>query len=317
MIFTAFCFSASLPADEIDEGIPPEIAEAKARYIERVNDETAPPQKRDLFGNQYLFYREGTCPNSEQIESQSKKVYNLLKSKQRPLISFNKTKLIPFDNGGTCSAMALDFLARYITVCSKKRSAEERRECVINFQPFYAKNNKTFVSRQAAYNTIEVKADTPQSEEEIKQQKIQSLANYHGMHLTPVMGTVTMRQLENGFDLKGVIDQLPEGTYVVRMLSPANNAKREYYGHTMTFVKNKDFSVYYDNSRGPLEVTEDLGETVREILIDWGIPEFRIYHATCGDRGCSNLKNDSCTMQRSLSLESEDAHDAFPLISWE
>lgn len=311
-MLTVMFFSFPLVAQE-DEEPPAEIAEAKARFIERMNDETAPRLKRDLFGNQYLFHRDGSCPNSDQNESESKKVYDIIKRRQRPLISFNKAKLVPFDNGGTCSAMSLDFLARYITVCSKKRTAEERKACVMKFQPFYENNNRTFVSRQAAYNTIEVKAEFNESAEEIKQQKIQSLANYHGMHLTPVMGTVTMRQLQNGYDLKGVIDQLPEGTYVVRMLSPANNAKKEYYGHTMTFVKNKDFSIYYDNSAGPLEVTEDLGETVREILLDWGIPEFRIYHATCGDRGCVNLKNDSCTVRRSLT--EEDA--TFPAISWE
>src|SRR5690606_36603516 len=117
-----------------------------------------------------------------------------------------------------------------------------RKACVLQFQPFYENNNKTFVSRQAAYNTIEVKPSSNQSADEIKQQKMQSLANYHGLYLTPVMGTVTMRQLESGFDLKTLIDQLPDGTYVVRMLSPASNAKMEYYVHTMTFVKDKDFS---------------------------------------------------------------------------
>lgn len=318
LLFTCLSFGLSAEEGIDDETIPADVALEKARFIERINDESAPPLKRDLFGNKYLFSRQGSCPNSYQDESLSKKVYKTIKSKQRPLISFNEEKLIPFDQGGTCSAMALDFLARYITVCSKKRDPEERRKCVEKFRPFYENNNTAFISRQAAYNTIEVKSTLFASTDEISEQKIQSLANYHGMHLTPVMGSVSIFELENGYDLKSLIDQLPDGNYVVRMLSPSSNKKREYYGHTMVFVKNKDLSIYYDNSAGPLEVTEDLAETVRSILLEWRIPVFRIYHAACKERGCMNLGNDTCQTSRALAEDAgEDSEESFPGISWE
>ena len=299
LMFFVFILSC-LQAEEM----PEEARLAKARYLERIKEE--PKIKRNLIGNKYIFENLGYCPNAKQVSTLSKKAFEYIDSRHTPHIKFNQSKLFPFDDGGVCTARALDFLARYHVECQHKIDPEARRICVKQFKPYLSLVTSAFISRQAAYNTIEIKNSRGIDKDALKEEKMQSLVNYHGFKITPVTGTLQTSLLEDrSLDLRDEIDQLPEGSYIVRMLYPANNVKGEYFGHTMIFIKSKDLSIYYDHVEGPLEVTQDLWETIREILIDWSIPEFRIYHAVGPSRGV-NIRQDTCPT-RSLESHQDEA----------
>lgn len=280
--------------------IPVEDAIEESRFVERQNQRPSVDRKR--FFHSYLFQREGECPLSRQSVSQSKAAFEVLLASRTGNVNFNKETLFPFDKRGTCSAMALDFAARYNNVCSKITNTDERRACVSKLGPYYTHNNTTFISRQAAYNTIEVENYTYEDaiamglSEKIKEQKMVSLGNYHGLRISPRTATIKTKDIEDGtVDLRKIVEELSDGTYVVRMLHPQSTPKHEYYGHTMVFVKNKHLQLYYDNAVGAMDVTGNLPDAVFEILVDWGIREFRIYRASCKSSGCVNLQNTTCS----------------------
>ncbi len=229
----------------------------------------------------YLFQREGSGFGIEQNPSQAKKVHGDLKKKKLSKINFDSALLNDSVYGHTCSAMALDFLSRYIKECSNFNKYADFKRYVENFKPFYRNSNETYTSRQAAYNTIQADRKVSLADPELmKFRKMQSLSNYHGLKLTSVTKSINNNEISIYPEkFMGIIDALANGYYVIRALSPTDNYKMEYYGHTMILIKGKVFSVYYDNSDGAVEITNDVSGYVKDKLIAWGIPEVKIYEA--------------------------------------
>lgn len=251
----------------------------------------------------FLFKREYSDNEGAQNVDESRKVFNVLVAKALSRIIFQRATIYPFDNRGTCSAMALDFLARYIQVRSQLIDEDEITAHVASFSPFYRTSNSTFMSRQAAYNTIAVSnisyddAMHELNNDKIKYRKMQSLANYHNIKLNPRTGSIPLREIESGrAEFKQKINQLPKGYYVIRALSPTNNHKLEHYGHTMILVKESGFAIFFDNASGAIKITseldQDVGEHVEGVMIKWGIPEYRVYKAGCGNGGCVHLSTE-------------------------
>lgn len=275
------------------------------------DDEGMPFSEKDFLsmrvmskGNTFLFHRlnePGYQPQQDLTESH--KVFNILLSKALSRILFDATKLWPFDHGGTCTAMALDFLARYLNECKRMTNEEEITLHITNFRPYYQFSTSTFMSRQAAYNTITIPDSEGLNSEDLKYRKMQSLANYHNIKLTPVTGSIKHADILFGrVDFKKIIQDLPLGSYVIRALSPTNNHKQEVYGHTMILIKKKDFSIFFDNSEGAAKITEEpvrgddpaiqMGEYIENAMIDWWIPEYRVYRASSGRGGCKHLSTE-------------------------
>ncbi len=297
-LFLAFIFvSSSLMGQNEEE-----------RFIQRVDGGLRPkPTSQQwilyewflqdgYYKNDDLFFkREGShAPNTTQKIPLSKKKFKTIKRSHPSAIDFDENKLTPFDNGGTCSAMALDFLTRYLTECQPTNDTEVIKQKVTNFSPYYRANNTTFVSRQAAYNTIKVVDESGVfNEDEIKQQKMQSLANYHQIELLPVTDSIKLKEVwDSIYGFCDFIDGLPEGAYLVRALYPRNNHKKEWFGHTMVLIKGEELSLYFDNAYGANDITNQVGKFVTVKMVEWGIPEFRLYHASCPENGCRNLSNE-------------------------
>lgn len=243
----------------------------------------------------FLFERiNGTTHHGQDLDK-SMNVYEELVAHSLPTIVFKEEKLYPFDHRGTCSAMALDFLARYFSTCRGCVDHEDAISAQIaKFNTYYEVPTSTIISRQAAYNTITVEDNEDLEVEEIKFRKMQSLANYHNIKLTPQTESMSLNDIVDGqIDFKKVISDLPQGSYVIRALSPTDNDKQEWYGHTMILIKKKGFSIFFDNAKGAAKITEEtdieLGEHLEETMLNWRIPEYRIYRARIGAGGCRNL----------------------------
>lgn len=255
-------------------------ASEESIFIERVNSYV----NSKPFGN-YLFTREAYCNCDQNIEL-SKSVFNEIYALRPSYIDFNIATLEPFDYGGTCTSMALDFLARYKNECEQLPTKKEQTFCIKGFRTFYRMDNETFISRQAAFNTIEVDLQVAlQDPELIKAQKMQALANYHRLFLVPA--TPSMPYSDK--NLERVIKNLPDGTYIIRAHAPTENYKWEVFGHTMIFIKNKKLRVLYDNSKGAELLPSNYDAALAMRLKNWGIPEIRFYQAFCNVEGCINL----------------------------
>lgn len=235
----------------------------------------------------FIFTRELRQNNSTQIPDLSKQVFDHLKANNnQTYVDFTESSLTPFDNHGTCSAMALDFISRMNNQCSKNLKTLEFLDCVTSVRPFYKASTPEFASIQAAYNTITVlKNDKLMSLHTITFQKMQALGSYHNLTFTPVTGILSRDE-----NIVNLLNELPNGSFVVRLLHPVENHKIEEYGHTMGFIKRDEGSIFYDNFRGALLLESDFGSSVVQSINYWDkIPTVRIYKAECPSAGCINL----------------------------
>lgn len=277
--------------------------EERSAFDEAVQDQDGIFKERPFKKHKsFLFERiQGAGYQHGQNLDESTRVYEELVSHSLPKIVFKQEKIWPFDYQGVCSAMALDFLARYFTTCRNCFTNEETMSAQIaQFNAYYKVPTAMIISRQAAYNTITVEDDEGLDAEELKYRKIQSLANYHNIHLEPITGSIPLQNIESGqVDFKKIITQLPQGSYVIRALSPTDNDKKEWYGHTMILIKKKGFSIFFDNAKGAAKITEEtdseLGEHLEAALVTWHIPEYRIYRARMGAGGCKNLSTEEAS----------------------
>ncbi|MBA3238146.1 MAG: hypothetical protein H0T62_07355 [Parachlamydiaceae bacterium] len=224
----------------------------------------------------------------------SKQVLAELRTNCPSAIYFNENLLTPYDNGGTCTAMALDFLGRYFVKCSHLQDSDVRLDVLKGFASHYGENTTTFVSRQAAFNTIGIHEEALNLDSDfLKEQKIQSLANFYGIQLTPLTPTMSLPSIHfNSSSFISLVNNLPGDTYVLRAIYPKENVKMEWFGHTMLLIKEEAFSIFYDNFVGSRKVSsEGIGEVISAALIKWSLPEIRIYHASIQNE-IKNLASD-------------------------
>lgn len=242
-----------------------------------------------------LFARADTYSYDQNLDL-SMQVYQIIETKRPSDILFQYSNTFSYDHGGTCSAMALDFAARFDTICSKPGDFKKSKECVKKFEPYYKSNNSTFISRQTAYNSIGIKYSPSLTEEDIRFQKMQALANYHNLTLVPETGIISADFIENhSSDFQKLLKNLDNGLYVVRGIYPdfmGVYLKREIYGHTMSFIKYKDSVLFYNNGKGAFAFVNNPWNSLRSALLAYSFPEFSIYKAACPDEGCINLSEE-------------------------
>jgi hypothetical protein len=236
----------------------------------------------------FLFQREAKQTSGcHQELVLTHQVFIELNERKEERIQFNADLVYPFDFKGTCTAMALDFLARSIISCAADLRPAAMRSLIKSFRLFYRASNTTYTSRQAAFNSIEIiptcRRKALEDQEINKWAKMQSLASYHNIVVCAATPSLPMPKVKKGsIDLAPYIDDLPQGYYIVRMLTPmTKNARMELFGHTMILIKGFDLSIFYDNFAGALEIPAPSGEKIKNYLRHkWpNIQEIRIYNA--------------------------------------
>jgi hypothetical protein len=250
---------------------------------------------------EYIFERNNSIYfQTTQNFEMTKEVFEQIKKKQFWAIDFVPDSLV-FDNRGTCSAMALDFLARYITCVKNEPNLENRLEILRGFNPYYHFNTNTFTSRQAAFNTVTIELEARENLElldpdVIKELKMHSLANYHDIELRAATPTINRNVVAaTPGSLKSIIDDLPNGEYIIRSISPNNNHKLESFGHTTILIKHPELSLFYDNAKGLRRIDyQELSDYIEEELTVYrSIPEIMIFRAFCESDTCANLSEET------------------------
>lgn len=208
-------------------------------------------------------------------------------------IAFNKNKVLDAVDGGTCTAMSLEFVDRFLKVKKGYLASSNYGPGILT--AFMEKIGKQFATssermrtRQAAYNTIEVTQSDPKID--VSQSKIQSLAKYHGLEVkysSKEMDVPGMSEME----LESEMQNLPEGAYLVRMIRPADKEKLEESGHSLIYIKEKDVSLFYDPNKG-LKNLEELKHS--SVLLESFKLNFEKFHLTkvrFYQLECSSLKH--------------------------
>jgi hypothetical protein len=169
---------------------------------------------------------------------------------QSPLgIHFNRDKVVNHLEGGTCTAMCLEFIDSYFKI---KKNHVQSPESLINriaeVRAQFASSSEKMRIQQAAYNTIEVvKAD---GQIDYSKNKLQALANDYNLTLDYSSKEIDVEEIGAETELESEIDILPKGLYFVRILKPANNEKLEEKGHSLVYIKEPDINLFYDPSFG-------------------------------------------------------------------
>lgn len=191
--------------------------------------------------------------------------------------------------GGTCSAMALDFIEFYRTLKAQNDPADVFLKKLKEMGARrYRRSSAEMRARQAAFNCIRV--DLAESEDPSKD-KIQSLANFHDFKIDHFCEEFK----SNDPRLKEAVANLPYGVYLVRMRHPANNQKQELFGHSMVFVHDPEYTLFYDpnegveNLSGIKDAEEWASHVVQTYMACWYGAEIRCYRIA-EENPPSNLK---------------------------
>ena len=216
--------------------------------------------------------------------------------RKAPGVTFNAKKIHGKLEGGACSAIALRVGREAVALIqaidegrlNDRQVKEKLRQYVTAIHAEGA--NKNLVGRlfrenirsiQAAFNTINVSSSlTP---EVAAKAKVRAIAAYWGLDITTstqalkITGTSAFEA-----QLAREMDGLGPGVYLVRIVQPAQNEKREVQGHSTIYIKHSKFAFYFDVNIG---------------LYDISSPEaWLVYHALRGV--CNRFQVDTCTFHK-------------------
>lgn len=222
-----------------------------------------------------IFYRQEEKEPPKVWLEKVFEVIDLLDSMKEPGILFNRTKIKHRVEGGTCTAMSMDFAVSFLQLAEHAYDDEDLR--VLGCR--YAHSSEEIASRQVAFNTIEVIKDLEGVDYALN--KLQSLANYHGLKIQPAGGVLEIRKKCFKEGLECVFHLLPIGVYFIRILETSDNEKLEIKGHTMVLIKEEDRNYLYEPNEGLIRFNtypvRGLRLYLYNIYYTFGVHQVRFY----------------------------------------
>ena len=211
---------------------------------------------RYQFRNISILQREANCIGEGSVLLTSlEKVVRVLSERREEKADFKISKeslsggRIPI-RGGTCTAMSLDFIDRYLS-WSKGRSPLDFTIFSRKFGSRYKICNDYFKTLQNGFNGLTL--DQSLSPEEFQNVKMQSLGNYFDLKARSESGILNFSS-NNLFmlrqDFERAIAKLSDGAHLLRIIRPDESAKKEKYGHSCVLIRNGDDLMYYDPCGG-------------------------------------------------------------------
>lgn len=199
-------------------------------------------------------------------------------------IQFNPKKTGPILLGGTCTAMALEFLelyfkARKISIKQPDAQSDMLVHRLIKLGPKFSSSSQKMRNRQAAYNTIEVQSND--STIDYSKNKVQSLANYHSFVIDYSSSVIDIERADECSIVKEV-DALPEGAFFIRILKSENNEKLESSGHSLVYIKEGGLGLFFDPNYGVRNLTSSghskiLFEGLKDCFRSFKVNQARFY----------------------------------------
>lgn len=206
-------------------------------------------KSNQLLIDEWLFKGQQNGCNGFVSKADANIVLEYLDKNKPSCIRFNRDAITGSIEGGTCSAMSLEFLATYFKI---------KEDCPVDtdYQPYmlqklresgskFASSSQEKRDWQAAYNAIEV---VKLSEDiDYAKNKMQSLINHHGFKIDWSSDHIDTTLSK---DVASVMGHLPDGAFLMRILKPANNEKLEERGHSLVYIKENGLRLFYDPNFG-------------------------------------------------------------------
>lgn len=162
-------------------------------------------------------------------------------------VTFQEKKITATLEGGVCTVMALIFATKYFEIQNQKLKSLHFFHKLVALKEICKTATPFMRTRQAAFNTITVhfseKADLTKA-------KIAALVRYHGLIVGHSSEETDIQSPDAKAKLETSIALLPYGIYLLRHLKPANNDKKEEYGHSMIYIKTAQDQLFYDPNIG-------------------------------------------------------------------
>lgn len=213
-------------------------------------------------------------------------------------IKAHVTSINSYISGGTCSALSFSFIKRYLE--HKQSTSAKPQDIIATLAPIFSKG-ATLEHRvqQAAFNLIYRKRKEVCSD--FLRTKMQALANYYDLYIQDCTPLVKVPSYFSYMEEKDstLEDQLPSdsitsiatqalsnlqcGVYLIRAIKPSSfNKKQESYGHSMAFIKERNYSVFYDPSHCIREIDQkneakELADAIIEGTACYNLYNFRLY----------------------------------------
>lgn len=208
----------------------------------------------------------------------AKNLQQKLLKKSPPGITFNEINSTDI-YGGTCSAMSLEFANQYFKI-KQNPLLRSLRSNILSLENLFALSSIDFRTKQAAYNAIQV--TQPKADLDHSRNKVQALANAYDFKIDYTSEEIDFSSDRAEKDFKKKIDQLPNGAYLVRMVSPADNEKLEHFGHSLIYIKEKGIQLGYDPCKGLMELGTAAPikvefQALNECYNTWGLNKTRFY----------------------------------------
>jgi predicted methyltransferase len=191
--------------------------------------------------------------------------------------------------GGTCSAMTSmlinEIFPQKIRTLQELEKALKKISTKSSLQRCITQSCKSARDLQMAFNAIRISPNHKGSSLDFSKHKIGSLAGVYQMSIGKTSEPLEIRSIQAPDNFKQAIDKLPEGIYWLRAINKADNEKLENFGHSLMFIKGKDFLGLYDPSVGmkiaSLRNTEGfIQDTVLFSLRRYALHEARFYEIT-------------------------------------
>ncbi|MBS3904583.1 MAG: hypothetical protein KGZ39_04595, partial [Simkania sp.] len=218
---------------------------------------------------------------------------------QQPVsIQFNSTKLSGFMSGGSCSAMAMQFLLHYCTLSGTGafRSPKQLLTYILKHLNSY----EELQAVQAALNTLEKTEDS----DDFNRAKIEAMVSPYGYQVTQSSEVISLLDTQSFEAFQHAIDALPkDGVFFLRSILPSNNLKEEIHGHSTILIRDNGYSFFYDPNNGVKGMKSEKGIKVlyNDVLhshLRFNAPILRIHQLRRKERGEDPLSE--MLMQRRL-----------------
>ncbi len=260
----------------------------RSNNIEAPSHPKSPSQTSLIRNRQWLFKGAQTGCTGAVLIAKVESIRAKLDIERSIGIQFNQEKIIDFLEGGTCTAMSLEFLDSYFN--AKKINIKKPGDRsgmlldhLVKLNQKFSSSSEEMRNRQAAYNTIEVQLDSSLGDPvDYSKNKIQSLANYHSFVIDYSSSEIDINKLDHEAELSKEVEALPEGAFLVRILKPADNEKLEEHGHSLVYIKEHGLGLFYDPNYGARNLSSSehpkiLFEGFKSCFQSFGVSKARFY----------------------------------------
>ncbi|MFN4174434.1 MAG: hypothetical protein ACK4HV_04955 [Parachlamydiaceae bacterium] len=194
-------------------------------------------------------------------------IYQVLNERKEKGILFNKALVTSKIEGGTCSAMAFDFVSKFIEFNALPDGKD------------YLGSSIEMAARQIAFNTIEI--ESPDLNLDFSLLKMQSLLNFHSLKIINSSEAADIKSIGFQTRFKKIFHGLQNGIFAVRILEKAMNKKLEVKGHTVILIKYDEYGLFYDPNEGLIYFNRSIAEKLMRRFIQtfliYGVHEIRFY----------------------------------------